>query len=70
MVPARLLHPHRAGHLPAQHADTSAILDNRTRPLTTRHWIAQRRPQGDLDAAGRERDNGSPRTEAPCRAVA
>jgi hypothetical protein len=36
-VPARLLHPHRPGHLPAQHADAAIIIDNRARPLTTRH---------------------------------
>src|SRR5262249_10501724 len=34
MVPARLLHPHPPGHLPAQHADAATILDKRTRPLS------------------------------------
>jgi hypothetical protein len=40
MVPARLLHPHRPGHLPAQHANAATITDNRARPLTPRHWHA------------------------------
>jgi hypothetical protein len=26
MVPARLFHPHRPGHLPAQHADAATII--------------------------------------------
>ena len=37
MVPARLLHPHRARHLPAQHTDTAAILDN---PSQTLNYVA------------------------------
>ena len=51
MGPARLLPPHRLRHLPAQHATSRHILDNRTRPLTTRHWLATgekgRRQAGD-----------------------
>src|ERR1039458_333221 len=37
---ARLLHPHRLRNLPAQHAARQYILDNRARPLTTRHCVA------------------------------
>jgi hypothetical protein len=40
MVPAWVLHPHRPGYLPAQHADDAAILENRTGPLTTRPCVA------------------------------
>src|ERR1019366_1072565 len=36
MGQTRLLHPHRPRHLCAQHAEPS-LLDNRPRPLTTRH---------------------------------
>ena len=36
--------PHRPRHLPAQHAGAATIIDNRTRPLTTRHWIAMASP--------------------------
>jgi Insertion element 4 transposase N-terminal len=37
MGTARFLHPHRLRHLPVQHAASQHILDNRARPLTTRH---------------------------------
>src|SRR5262249_59319875 len=63
MVPARLLHPHRPGHLPAQHADAATILDKRTRPLTTRHcvatpvgrprWLSARKPTVSRSAPSR-----------------
>jgi hypothetical protein len=59
---ARLLHPHRPRHLPAQHAASRHILDNRARSLTTRHCVAARSLRG-LDAAdaswtmGREEDS-------------
>jgi len=43
MGAARLLHPHRPGHLPAQHAAWQHILDNRARPFTTRHCVASDR---------------------------
>src|SRR5262249_37061438 len=49
MVPARLLHPHRPGHLPAQHAGATTILDIRARPLTTRHCVAARSAWLNLD---------------------
>ncbi len=43
MEPAWLLHPHRLRHLPAQHAAGQHMLDNRARPLTTRHCVARDR---------------------------
>jgi hypothetical protein len=40
MGQARLHHPHRLRHLRPQHTASPGTLDNRTRPLTTRHWRA------------------------------
>ena len=48
MGTARVLHPHRLRRLPAQHAASQHILDNRARPLTTRHCL-RKWPSATLD---------------------